>query len=701
MHDIGPRLEQRLDPRLGLRLRFALFFAAMGMGGVAVLTLGLWFGFAKFGATPDGYVIAGVVGGLGILGLAAWIGLLFDENVARPILGLAADLSTRATADIGGRQIDETPARYLGALAPAANAINAALAEARTAQARAIEAETERLQREKRLFEALVRDLAEGVIVTTPDNRVMLFNRAAQNLLDGLGLDRRVSSVLRPEPLQQALHRLAARRMRGETGPETFLSASADGDRFLLGRISQIHGAEMPEGHVIILRDATSDLKAHADRDDLFNALMEGVRRPASAIGASLDVLASVPDLDPETRAGFTHAQAEELDRLYACLRDIEQRYEAVTTRAWPMVELAASDLLDAVQARFGDRLTVRPGTQWLRCDPFAIAAILGTLIDHLTAGDTRRDLTLKADLHAHELWLSLTWTGPQVMDGDLQDWLSAPLCAGYGRYTGRDALAAHRTDIWAAGMLDGPHLVLALPAAVAASGQPPAPWSDFYDFDLPGDAGTGGLGDLGGMPLDKLTFVVFDTETTGLSPRDGDRIVQIAGVRIVNGKVRPAETFEALVNPERPIPPGSTLVHGITDEMVETAQTILAVGRRFHDFCDGAVLVAHNAPFDMAFLKNQEHRIGMPFDHPVLCTVLLSAALFDQSADHSLDGLCARFGIVIPPHARHTALGDALATARVFAHLIGLLRQSGIETLQDAIDAGNRQTRLRRAQNY
>ncbi|MGR3802674.1 exonuclease domain-containing protein [Marinibacterium profundimaris] len=687
-----------MHDRLGLRLRIALFFAGLALGGIAALILGLWFGASRYGASLDGYVIAGIVGGLGIAGLAAWIGLLFDENVARPILALAGDLHTRAAADIGSKQIDEAPARYLGALAPAANAINEALAEARTAQARAVAAETEQLQREKRLFEALVRDLAEGVVVTTRDGRVMLFNRAAQGLLDGLGLDRRLSSLIRPEPLMQALDRLALRRARGEAGPETFLAATASGEGFLLGQISPIHGAEMPEGHVIILRDATTDLKAHADRDDLINALMEGVRRPASAIGATLEVLRSAPDLDAETRASFTAAEIEELDRLTACLRDIEARYEAVTTRAWPMVELAASDLMDAVAARSGGLVTARPGDDWLRCDPFAMAALLGNLARRLVEERHRQHLELHAELHGQELWLSLSWTGTPVLDGALQNWLSEPLSQGYGRYTGRDALAAHRTDIWASGILDRPKLVLPLPATVAASRQPPAPWSDFYDFDLPSGIDAGDLAD---MPLDRLSYVVFDTETTGLSPRDGDRIVQIAGVRIVNGKVRRAEVFDTLVDPERAIPAASTLVHRITDEMVDQAETIAPVGRRFHDFCEGAVLVAHNAPFDMAFLKAQETRIGRRFDHPVLCTVLLSAALFDSSADHSLDGLCARLGVTIPEDARHTALGDALATAEVFASLIQMLDQAGIHTLQQAIEAGNRQTRLRRAQSY
>ena len=688
-----------MHERFGLRLRIALFFAALALGGCAALILGLWFGASRYGTSPDGYMIAGIIGTLGILGLAAWIGLLFDEHVARPILALAADLHTRAAADIGGKRIDEAPARYLGALAPAANAINAALAEARSAQARAIAAETERLQREKRLFETLVRDLAEGVIVATPDNRVMLFNRAAQDLLEGLGLDRSLDALIRPEPLHQALDRLALRRTRGEAGAETFLAASASGAQFLLGRISAIHGGEIggPDGHVIILRDATSDLKAHADRDALFNALMEGVRRPTSAIAATLEVLRSAPDMDAATRDSFTAAEAGELDRLTACLRDIETRYEAITSRAWPMVDLAASDLTDAVVARSGGAVRALPGEDWLRCDPFAMAVLLGNLARHLTADGTRTELDLRADPQGQELHLTLAWSGPPVLDGTLQGWLAEPLSEGYGRYTGHDALAAHRTDIWASAA-DGPRLVLPLPAAVAASRRPPAPWSDFYDFDLPTETAAGDLADI---PLDRLTFVVFDTETTGLSPRDGDRIVQIAGLRIVNGKLRRAESFETLVDPQRPIPAGSTLVHGITDEMVAGADTIATAGRRFHDFCQGAVLVAHNAPFDMAFLKPREDEIGASFDHPVLCTVLLSAALFETSADHSLDALCARLGVTLPEEARHTAMGDALATAEVFVGLIGLLKQAGITTLQQAIEAGNRQTRLRRAQSY
>ncbi|MEM6897441.1 MAG: exonuclease, partial [Pseudomonadota bacterium] len=84
----------------GLRLRFALFFAAIGLGGTVALAVALWFGWQRAGGPVDGYVIAGIFGAGALIGLSAWVGFLFDENVARPILALAADLETRAATSV-------------------------------------------------------------------------------------------------------------------------------------------------------------------------------------------------------------------------------------------------------------------------------------------------------------------------------------------------------------------------------------------------------------------------------------------------------------------------------------------------------------------------------------------------------------------------------------------------------------------------
>ncbi|MHA3980431.1 3'-5' exonuclease [Halovulum sp. GXIMD14794] len=685
-----------MHERWGLRRRFALFFAALALGGCVALAVGLWLGARRGGGSVDSYVIAGVVGGLGLIGLSAWIGLLFDENVAKPILALAKDLETRATVDVRGTRIDEQPARYLGALAPAANAINEALTKAREAQERAVAEQTRRLQREKVMFEALVRDLAEGVVVVTPDNRVMLYNRAAQELLGGLGLDRPLDSVLRGGPVRQALERLSARRARGEHGAEPFLATSRDGGRMLLGQVSHIDMA--PADHVLILRDTTEELAVRSERDHLFHALLEGVRRPVSAIGAILDALEVSPEIDAPTRERFTEAQQQEMARLYGVLRELEERYAALARRRWPMSMVAASDLMHGLAGRGIDCGTEKPRDLFVRCDAFAVIEMLSNVVEGMREGGTREGFAARVEARGDETRLEVRWAGAALPDGELQDCLERPLSPGYGAYTGRDTLAAHGTELWSEPADDGHRLVLPLETATPGASEASDVRPEFYDFDLPPAAAAG---DLAERRLAELPFVVFDTETTGLSPSSGDRIVQIAGVRIVNSRLLRGERFETLVNPERSIPAASTEVHRITEAMVAHAPGMAEAGRDFHDFSSGAVLVAHNAPFDMAFLTAEEARSGIHFENPVLCTVLLSSALFGEGAEHSLDALAARFGIEIPEADRHTAMGDALATGEVFCHLLDLLREAGIETLQQAIDASARQTSIRKRQAY
>ena len=193
---------------------------------------------------------------------------------------------------------------------------------------------------------------------------------------------------------------------------------------------------------------------------------------------------------------------------------------------------------------------------------------------------------------------------------------------------------------------------------------------------------------------LSDLSFVVFDTETTGLLPHK-DEIVQIGAVRVVKGRIIEGEHLDMLVDPGIPIPAASTKVHKVSDRMVQGAPDIADAGRVFHQFARDAVIVAHNAPFDMAFLRRHSGRMKVEWDHPILDTVLVSAVLFGASDTHTLDALCARLDISIPDALRHTALGDAVATAEALVRMLPMLQARGMVTFGDVIAETRKHGRL------
>jgi DNA polymerase-3 subunit epsilon len=209
----------------------------------------------------------------------------------------------------------------------------------------------------------------------------------------------------------------------------------------------------------------------------------------------------------------------------------------------------------------------------------------------------------------------------------------------------------------------------------------------EYYDFDL--FAHSESHHALDDRRLVDLAYTVFDTETTGLNPSEGDEIIQIGATRLVNGKLLRSESFDQLVDPQRRIPEAGIPIHGITQDMVAGKPTIDEVLPAFPRYAQDTVLVAHNAAFDMRFLQLKEARTGLVFDHPVLDTLLLSAVVHPNQESHRLEAIAERFDVTVI--GRHTALGDALVTAEVFQKLIPLLAEKGIHTLGQAREAAQK----------
>jgi DNA polymerase III subunit epsilon len=687
--------------RLSLRIRILLFFALLAVGALAALAVGGWVVLSRAGM-PDltsPLLQAGILAGFLIVFLVTGIWYLFDTNVARAIDALANAIRTRALADVNediGAEKDR--ARYLGDLAPAAAAITRSLAETRSALAESVARETSRLSAEKARLEKLLADVPVAVLLCTADYQLVFYNGQAVTILEASGapgLDRNLLDYLREGPVTHAYDRLS--KLNDPDAATDLICATTTTGRLLAGRMRVLRRTDNTRrpGFVLTLRDVTADLATHAAREALLAEVFDRVRRPAANLQTVIGVLSE--DAEMAQTPDLTAALMAEVRTLSAAITDLGKRYDEGRSDWRPLGQIRARDLMDGVSAQFsalGLEIETSGPDLMLTCDGFELALLFRWLGEKLAA--TGHATVFKLELSEEDgpgAVFDLLWQGDALAVGNFDDWLTEPLSADLPELTPRAVLNAHATEAWTEARTDGWAAIrLPIPNARRATRRPaPIEREVVYDFDLLSKERNAEVLE---SRLEDLTYVVFDTETTGLTP-SSDEIVQIAAVRLVNGRRVRREVFDTLVDPGRPIPQSSTEVHGITEDMVKGAPTMAEAGKRFHEFARGAVLVAHNAPFDMEFLRRHEPAIGASFDHPVLDTVLLSAVVYGQLEQHSLDALTARLGITIPEEARHTAIGDTVATADAFLKLIPMLKSRGLVTFGDVLGEVRRHGRL------
>jgi DNA polymerase III subunit epsilon len=653
----------------------------------------------------------GLVGGIACISLARalharWIAPL-RTMAEQAILVGAAHPEQRISAE-GPPEMAHL-ARAIDRLADAYRAERDTL-QARLAEDRAgIEEERNRLA-------ALMAELSEGVIVCNEQGRILLYNERARTLFmpeaqapaqatSPVGLGRTVFGFLDPEQYAHAMDKIRYGLDRGTAAPMTLLFAPRPARGLIRVRIAPFlaTGGRIA-GHVLTCEDVTRALGQEDHRRALLQALATRVRAPAANVRAAAENLVAFPDMDEAQRARFTRIIATESHELSRTLDDALREYADALNAGVTLEEMRLADLV----ATAGRRLGAIPGlavqaeavdaASWVKVDSYAIAQALCAFAQRIRAELGVAEVSIRAGPQGNFAAVDVAWQGTKLAPEALAQWETQAVQVGaeHAALTIHQVLERHGGEAWhqhdeGSGESWLRFLVPLTQAPPAAPGRrAPGAGSrpEYYDFDLFRLAD--GARELLHQPLAALHYTVFDTETTGLQPSAGDRIISIGAVRIVNGRILRQEAFEQLVDPERTVPRDSIRIHGIQPAALSGQPTLREVLPAFHRFCEDSVLVAHNAAFDMRFLELAGPESGVSFAHPVLDTLLLSAAAHPHDQDHSLETIAARLGVAVV--GRHTAVGDAFMTAEIFLRLVALLAAKGIHTLGEAL-AASRET--------
>ena len=649
-------------------------------------------------------------------GLGAWIG----HRLYLTYVAAQARLASAAGILVEDSTAPEVSAEGTGATRALAAAINSLAGQraALTAEmARLVDEASRSVAEQRDQLAALMSELDQAVVVCNLDGRVLLYNAQVRELSHRLspqggggaviGLGRSIYSLVDRAQIQHAVETVERRLLRGADQSAVaakFVTVTPAGS-LLRVSLAPVRQGDEPRmtGFVLLLDDITIDQEVQSRRDRQLLHLTEASRASVASMQAALDLL-DYPDLAADERDRFLAVVRDEVGAMCDRLAELSASSSQDMITRWPLQEMLGADLVAAARHRI-EADTGQPvlsgevdSDLWLSVDSFGIVQALRFLGARITALFPQPELWLRlvpAGSRAHlDLGWSVTDEAASLSPETLTRLQSEPMVidGAPSPISVRDVVERHGGEVWLDREREDrrPFFRFLLPLAAAEATAPSAAWPsrpEFYDFDL--FAAASGSGALDDQPLNALAFTVFDTETTGLDPSGGDEIIQIGAVRIVNGRILRGEFLDQLIDPRRSIPEAGIAIHGIHPHMVRAQPTIGEVLPVFHAFIGDSVLIGHNIAFDMRFLKLKEAETRIRFDQPLLDTLLLSSIVHPDETSHGLEAIAARLGITIS--GRHTALGDALATAELFVRLLPLLAQRGVTTLGQARAASGR----------
>ncbi len=692
-----------------------LAVATAAIGGVVAALLWIAVRLTQSAAAGQEDATAALVI-VGLFAVAAAYGAL------RPLLDLfvrapaALAEETRIVVRDSARRVKPVGSAEVRALAEAINELAARRQSLEEDVAAEIARAQAGLEADRNRLAVLMAELRQSVVVCNLDGRILLYNQRAREVLSAgvgnelIGLGRSLYAVFERSLIAHALDQVGRRLQGGEASPAAEFVTATPAGRLLRVHLAPVTGHREGEagapamtGYVLLLDDITLTFEKENKRDALIQSLTEGGRGPLGNIRAAAEMLNNYPDMEAEQRARFVAVIRNEVEGLSGRVEQAAKAYARELSARWKLEEMRGADLVAFAVARVAARCGLPVKVEdiddgvWMKVESFSFLQVLcyltARLRDEYEVGEVRLSLSTDGEHACLDLgWLGTAINSETVMNWEMEPMRSAgeesPLSVrevldrGSGEMWFQRKRASHRAAFRFLLPLAQPPEQKVAAAEVARGSRP-----EYYDFDLfSWSEKSHALDD---RLLSELDYTVFDTETTGLEPSNGDEIIQIGATRIVNRRLLTHEVFDQLIDPCRHLPEASVKIHGITPEMLIDQPPIGKVLPQFRAFCADTVLVAHNAAFDMRFLQLKEQATGIRFDLPVLDTLLLSAVLHPNQESHRLEAIAERLGVIIV--GRHTALGDAFVTGEVFLKMVPLLAEMGIRTLGEAREAAEK----------
>ncbi|WP_252108679.1 MULTISPECIES: exonuclease domain-containing protein [unclassified Halomonas] len=549
------------------------------------------------------------------------MGVLLQRYLLRPLRMLHEEFAKLLAAPDAPVS---PPGGWLESLAPDIRQIAAGWREDRARLEGAREEGQQAAQYTRRALETLLQHLATPLMLFDRHRRLLLFNHAAEAFFDSpcrLGLGKRLETLLAAPSLVTRFDSLSDSAVDTTFAREALVGLD---ERILSLSLSRLPG---DSGEILItLRDVTHFWERTVGEQD---------HLPSPSAGERLSSIWS---------NAFWQALDEQLDPSQALITPIGV-----------------------------------PG--WFKGHAASLVALFEILIIQLHGRLAQRRFEGALVTNEDGVWLAFIWRGEPIDAATLSHWHqlkveSLPLVPRV-----EQILALHESSLWSEPEPGGEYarLCVSLPHSRRQGAPVPAsaPRPEFHDFEIARLAPP--EEPLAERSLEALELVAFDTETTGLDLRGGDTLLSVGACRIVNRRLLASDVFDSLITPGRRIPPASTAIHGIGDADVQDAPALATVLERFRRYRGDAVLLAHNASFDLLALSQAGERVN----NPVLDTLLISKALDGALLNHDLDTLIQRYAITDTSIKRHTALGDAQLTARVWLALLPRLKARHVKTLK------------------